>query len=119
MPSSNASEAEYRVREDADREKIRQRFIVNQLNEKATDFCLETLEGETYTLSAMHGKVVLLDVGASWCGPCHMAIPEVKTIYERFSEVDDVVVWGINSGEAPHQVRKFLDEPSATMAHFA
>ena len=103
------TEAECRVREDADREKIRQKFIVNRLNEKATDFCLETLEGETYTLSAMRGKVVLLDVGASWCGPCIQVMPEVKIVCKRFSN-DDVVIWGVNSGEAPQQVRKFLDE---------
>ena len=104
------TEAEYRVREDADREKIRQKSIIDRLNKRATNFRLETLEGETYTLSAMRGKVVLLDVGASWCGPCNMAVPEVKTVYERFSEANDVVVWGINSGEAPHQVRQFLDQ---------
>ena len=103
------AEVEYRIREDAEREKIRQQFIMDRLNKKATDFRLETLEGETYTLSAMRGKVILLDVGASWCGPCHMAIPEVKIVCERFREIDDVVIWGINSGEAPHQVREFLD----------
>ena len=58
----------------------------------------------------MCGKVVLLDVGASWCGPCNMAIPEVKIVHERFSKADDVVVWGVNDGETPQQVRKFLDE---------
>ena len=41
------TEVEYRIREDADREKIRQRFITNKLNKKATDFRLETLEAET------------------------------------------------------------------------
>ena len=80
------------------------------LNKKATDFRLETLDGETYTLSAMRGKVVLLDVGASWCGPCIQVMPKVKIVCERFSKSDDVVVWGVNSGETPHQVRKFLDE---------
>ena len=104
------TEAEYRVREDADREKIRQKFIMDRLNKKATDFRLETLDGETYTLSAMRGKVVLLDVGASWCGPCIQVMPKVKIVCERFSKSDDVVVWGVNSGETPHQVRKFLDE---------
>lgn len=103
------TEAEYRIRENADREKIQQKLIRNRLDKKATDFRLETLQGETYTLSEMFGKVVLLDVGASWCGPCIQAMPEVKIIYERFSN-DDVVVWGVNSGEAPHQVQKFLDE---------
>ena len=104
------TEAEYRIREAADREKIRQKLITNRLNKKATDFRLETLEGETYTLSAMSGKVVLLDVGASWCGPCNMAIPEVKTVYEHFSKTEDVVIWGINDGEAPQKVQESLDE---------
>ena len=39
-----------------------------------------------------------------------MSIPEVKTVYERFSKSDDVVIWGINDGESPHQVQKFLEE---------
>ena len=104
------TEAEYRIREAVDLEKFRQEFIINRLNKKATDFRLETLEGETYLLSAMAGKVVLLDVSASWCGPCIGVMPEVKLVYERFSKNDDVVVLGINDGETPEQVRKFLDE---------
>lgn len=104
------TEAEYRIREAADLEKFRQEFITNRLNKKATDFRLETLEGETHLLSAMAGKVVLLDVGASWCGPCNISIPEVKTVYKHFSKNSDVVIWGINDGETPEQVRKSLDE---------
>ena len=98
------TEAKYRIREAANLEKFRQEFITNRLNKKATDFRLETLEGETYSLSAMAGKVVLLDVGASWCGPCNISIPEVKTIYKHFSKNDDVVIWGINDGETPEPV---------------
>ena len=104
------TEAEYRIREAADLEKFRQEFITNRLNKKATDFQLETLDGETYSLSAMAGKVVLLDVGASWCGPCNISIPEVKIVYKHFSKNDDVVIWGINDGETPEQVQKSLDE---------
>ena len=104
------TEAEYRIREDADREKIRQKFITNRLNEKAADFRLQTLEGETYTLSEMLGKVVLLDVGASWCGPCNMAIPHLKLVYKHFSTTDDVVILGINDGETPQKVQESLDE---------
>ena len=102
------TEVEYWIREEADREKIRQKFITNRLNKKATDFRLETLEGKVYTLSAMSGKVVLLDISASWCGYCIGIMPEIKRVYERFSKNDDVVVLGINDGETPEQVRKFL-----------
>lgn len=104
------TEAEYRIREAADLDKFRQEFITKRLNKKATDFRLETLEGETYSLSAMAGKVVLLDVSASWCGHCIGVMPEVKLAYERFSKNDDVVVLGINDGETPEQVQKFLEE---------
>ena len=104
------TETEYRIREAADLEKFRTEFTTNRLNRKAKDFRLETLAGETYSLSAMTGKVVLLDVGASWCGYCIGIMPEVKLAYERFSKNDDVVVLGINDGETPQKVRKFLDE---------
>ncbi len=103
------TEAEYRIREGADLEKIRQKLITNKLDKKAVDFRLETLEGETYTLSSMVGKVILLDVGASWCGPCNLAIPEVKTVYKHFRKNEDVVIWGINDGEASQKVREFLN----------
>ena len=105
-----AAEVQYRIREDTDREKIRQRLITNRLNQKATNFRLETWQGETYTLSAMSGKVVLLDIGSSRTRVHNRQIPEVKIVYERFSKVDDVVILGINDGITTHQVRKYLDE---------
>ncbi|MCG8624945.1 MAG: TlpA family protein disulfide reductase, partial [Proteobacteria bacterium] len=104
------TEAAYKIREEADREHIRQKLLSNRINEKAADFRLQTLDGESYTLSDMPGKVVMLDVGASWCGPCNMAIPHVKTVYKHFSKSDDVVILGINDGETPQKVRKSLDE---------
>ena len=103
------TEAEYRIREDADLKKIRQKLIRNRLNKKATDFRLETLKGATYTLSVMSGKVVLLDVGVSLYGG-DIVIPEVEAVYERFSNVDNVVIWSISDGEAPQKVREFLEQ---------
>ena len=103
------TEVEYRIREKADLEKIRQKLIVNRENKKATNFRLETLEGETYTLSAMSGKVVLLDVGVSLYGG-NIVVPEVEAVYERFNKVDDVVIWSISDGEVPRKVREFLDQ---------
>ena len=104
-----AAETEYRIREDTDREKIRQRLITNRLNQKATDFRLETLQGEPYTLSEMSGKVVLLEIGSSRTRIHNRRIPEVKLVYKHFSKNDDVVILGINDGKTTYQARKFID----------
>ena len=104
------TEAEYRIREAADLEKFRQKFITNKLSQKATNFRLETLEGGTYSLSAMVGKVVLIHVSTSQFGVYNREMPEIKTVYEKFGKNNDFVVWGISDGGTPHQVREFLAE---------
>ena len=103
------AEVEYRIREDTDREKIRQRLITNKHSKKATDFRLETLQGETYTLSEMSGKVVLLEIGSSRTRVHNRQIPEVKLVYKHFSKNDEVVILGINDGKTTYQARKLID----------
>ncbi len=75
-----------------------------------TDANLENLEGEKFTLSQMKGKVVLFDLWATWCGPCIDAIPEIQNVHDHFSFADDVIIWGINSGEHPDKVGAFMEE---------
>ncbi len=104
------TETEYQIREEAFREHIRQKMLSNKINEKAADFRLETLDGESYTLSDMSGKVVMLDVSATWCGFCSTVIPDLKLIYNQFSKDKDFIIWGINDGETPQKAKEFVDE---------
>ena len=48
-----------------------------------------SLEG---TIPDLKGKVVLVDLWASWCGPCKKAFPVMKELHEKFSDKGLVIV---------------------------
>ncbi|MFC7366287.1 MULTISPECIES: TlpA disulfide reductase family protein [Bhargavaea] len=51
--------------------------------EKAPDFQLENLAGETVSLSDFRGKKVILNFWATWCPPCREEMPEMQSYYEE------------------------------------
>lgn len=55
-----------------------------QDGEVAPDFAQNTPEGKELSLSALRGKVVLVDFWASWCGPCRRENPNVVKLYEKY-----------------------------------
>ncbi len=54
----------------------------------APDFAVSDERGETVTLATYAGKVVLLNVWATWCGPCREEMPSMQRLYDRFSPED-------------------------------
>ncbi|MFQ5869257.1 MAG: peroxiredoxin family protein [Candidatus Zixiibacteriota bacterium] len=66
-----------------------------QEGQPAPDFTLKDLEGESYTLSELKGKVVLLDFWATWCKPCVVSIPHLNKLNLRFQE-EEFLLLGIN-----------------------
>jgi cytochrome c biogenesis protein CcmG, thiol:disulfide interchange protein DsbE len=43
-----------------------------------------SLAGDSVSLADQRGKVVLLNVWATWCHPCREEIPELRALHERY-----------------------------------
>ncbi|NLN77507.1 MAG: TlpA family protein disulfide reductase [Armatimonadetes bacterium] len=56
---------------------------------KAPDFTLQTLDGKKFTLAdnfKAPGKVVLLDIWATWCPPCRAEIPHLVKLQNKYKD---------------------------------
>jgi thiol-disulfide isomerase/thioredoxin len=64
-------------------------------------------EGGTVRLSQLKGNVVLVNVWATWCGPCKLELPIVQRMYDRYSDRNFVVL-AVNVDADRKRVEPFL-----------
>ena len=73
----------------------------------AADFTYPDVNGKQVSLSDFKGKVVLIDVWATWCAPCRGEIPHLKKLEEEMKGMD-VIFLGVSVDEARNK-QKWLD----------
>ena len=71
----------------------------------APDFALPRVDGPEMRLADLRGRVVLLNVWATWCEPCKVEMPLLQRLAQEHP--DQVVVLGVNYGEDPAKVQAF------------
>ena len=74
------------------------------VGEKAADFTLKDLEGKSYRLADYQGKVVVLSFWMTWCTPCKMEMPHLKTLYEKYRD-QGLEIWSITADNPSDIVR--------------
>jgi peroxiredoxin/Flp pilus assembly protein TadD len=65
---------------------------------KAPNFELEDTDGNDVKLSDFAGKLVVLNVWATWCGPCRNEMPDFAAFYDEYKD-RGVVVLGVSVDE--------------------
>jgi peroxiredoxin len=72
------------------------------------DFTLTDLNGKTWHLQELRGKVVLVNFWATWCPPCRKEMPDLQALYDKYKD-QGLVVLAISDEEAA-KVSPFIAE---------
>lgn len=74
------------------------------------DFAVQDLNGGPVQLSQYRGKVVLLNIWATWCGPCKKEIPDLNEIHAEYGSQDVVVLGVLLESGTREEVKAALDK---------
>lgn len=82
------------------------------LPEEVTGRELRDLSGRAFRLDDFRGRVYVVNLWATWCGPCRLEIPGFNKIYEdyRARGVEFVGLTAEDPEEDSETVREFVDE---------
>ena len=73
------------------------------------------LDGSDFQLGAMKGTVVLINVWATWCGPCRFEIPELESLHKSSGAGLKIIGISVDEG-AEDSVKQFVVEQKMTYA---
>jgi len=75
----------------------------SQPGHESPDFTGTGLDGKIYSTRNFKGKVILIDLWASWCGPCRRETPFLKKIYKKYKNDNRIIF--ISIAIADHQLK--------------
>lgn len=98
-------------REQARLEEKKQSYLGGlDIGEKAPDFMLQTIQGESVSLSAYAGNPVVVNFWATWCKPCRTELPALIDFYEQTNVPVLAVNLTKNERRGVTDVEAFLEE---------
>ncbi len=88
------------------------KLVADDQRREQADFTLTDLEGKTWRLQALRGKVVLVNFWATWCPPCRKEMPDLETLYHEFKDQGFLIL--AISDEDISKVQPFIAEHHTT-----
>ena len=89
----------------------KEKVLLNaQTGKPAPGFTLKSNLGKKYSLEDFEGKVVYLDLWASWCGPCRAETPKLKALYEKYKNDDRIAFISISTDISIADWKKALEQ---------
>jgi cytochrome c biogenesis protein CcmG/thiol:disulfide interchange protein DsbE len=76
---------------------------------QAPDFTLTSFSGQTYTLSQLQGKVVIINFWASWCPPCREEAAYLEQTWRKYKD-QGVIFIGVDYADAEKPALAYINE---------
>lgn len=65
---------------------------------QAQDFTVSLINGDSFQLSNYQGEVVLVNIWATWCAPCHDETPDFVELYNEYKD-EGLLILGVSIDE--------------------
>jgi thiol-disulfide isomerase/thioredoxin len=94
-------------------------FYITGFNRKSTvdlqdqtfnySFSVKDMDGQVVPFDTYKGKVVFLNLWATWCGPCRKEMPDIQKLYDKIqSEEVAFVMLSIDTEGDEAKVRNYI-----------
>lgn len=97
------------VKEDKGNQDDKNKIVDSSEKEKAIDFEIYDYEGNKVTLKDFQGKPIIINVFASWCGPCKAEMPLFENIYKAYKN-EDIMLLMINMTDGQRETQKSAED---------
>ena len=92
-------------------------LIEYQIGQLLPDAALHGLNGRSRHLQDFHGKPLLINLWASWCGPCKQEMASLERL--AWNEIAlHINIIGISTDDYPEQAQRWLSQSHSTISHF-
>lgn len=82
-------------------------------------FTVKDLEGNSFPVEQFKGKVVFLNLWATWCGPCKAEMPSIQKLYEQVDHTKFAfVMLSIDREKDFAKVKKYVQDKSYSFPVF-
>jgi cytochrome c biogenesis protein CcdA/PKD repeat protein/thiol-disulfide isomerase/thioredoxin len=76
----------------------------------APEFALTDIDGNTFSLSDFHGRVVMVEFFTSWCGRCIDEIPHLKEVQNEYDSKLEILSISVEDDDTNTILRQFRDQ---------
>ena len=93
-----------------ERQRRKERILFAKIKEpkSAVPFNLKNLEAKPFSFADLKGKVVVVNIWGTWCGPCVAEMPEFQELHKKYLDDKDVAILTINNDANLETIKKFM-----------